>query len=373
MPIRAAFTALALLLAAPAAAQSFAVSGTDGATLTATPTASFEAPWAMATLPDGRMLVTEKPGNLILVSRDGQRLGAISGTPPARDDGQGGMGDVALHPDFASNGLIYLSPVEHDGARSGAVIYRGRLSLTDAGGSIADLTKIWQQTPKTRTTRHYSQRMAFGPDGYLYVTSGDRGEQDPSQAMDTNIGKVLRLNGDGTPAPGNPYADRGGVAEQFWSIGHRNPLGLAFGPDGTLWSNEMGPRGGDELNRIRGGGNYGWPLVSEGRRYSGIPIPDHKTRPNLDAPEVAWVPSVSPAGLVIYDGAMFPDWRGDALMGGLSGQAIVRVDIDGRDVAEAARYTWGERVREVEQASDGALWALEDGYGGRLVRLTPGG
>ncbi|MEM9798385.1 MAG: PQQ-dependent sugar dehydrogenase [Pseudomonadota bacterium] len=374
MPLRHLIPVLFLTACLPAAAQdSFAVTGTDGTALTAQPTDTFDAAWAMATLPDGRMLVTEKEGNLVLVSAEGARLGLIDGTPPAQDSGQGGMGDVILHPDFAQNGLIYMSPVEWEGGRSGAVIYRARLDLTETGGTLSDLQRIWQQVPKGETTRHYSQRMAFGPDGLLYVTSGDRGLQTPSQDMGTNMGKILRLNDDGSPAAGNPFAADGGVAAEFWTTGHRNPLGLAFASDGTLWSHEMGPRGGDELNRIEAGSNYGWPVVSDGDNYSGVVIPDHDTTEQFTDPAISWNPVISPSGLVMYDGDLFSDWRGQAVMGGLSSQAVIRVAPGAGGAQEVARYSWGERIREVEQAPDGAIWALEDGYGGRLIRLTPAG
>jgi glucose/arabinose dehydrogenase len=375
MPSRAAASllAVALLAAMPAGAQPFRVTGTDGAVLTATPTDTFEAGWAIATLPDGRMLVTEKDGVLVLVSAEGRRLGTIDGVPPARDDGQGGLGDVILHPDFARNGLIYLSPVEYDGGASGAVVYRARLDLTGTGGSLSDLMRIWEQTPKVSGTRHYSQRMAFGPGDLLYVTSGDRGQGTPSQDRNNTIGTIVRLHDDGSPADGNPFEGETAVTSEIWTYGHRNPLGLAFASDGTLWSHEMGPRGGDELNVIRRGENYGWPAVSDGRRYSGLPIPDHASDDGFAEPATSWVPSISPSGLVIYDGDAFSGWRGDALMGGLSSQALIRVDLQGGEAREAARYSWGERLREVEQAPDGALWVLEDGYGGRLIRLTPGG
>jgi glucose/arabinose dehydrogenase len=375
MPFRPFPLALAaLLLAAQGAqAQSFRVTGTDGTEIVATPTASFDAGWAIAALPDGRMLVTEKDGALVLVSNQGRRLGEISGTPPARDSGQGGLGDVVLHPDFERNGLIYLSPVEWEGGRSGAVVYRARLELGQDGGRLTDLERIWAQQPKVDGTRHYSQRMAFGPDGYLYVTSGDRGLQDPAQDPSNTIGTIVRLEDDGTPAPNNPFAGGGPSTPEIWTYGHRNPLGLAFASDGTLWSHEMGPRGGDELNVIRRGQNYGWPAVSDGRNYSGIGIPDHGEGDGFAVPATSWVPSISPSGLVIYEGGAFPDWRGDALMGGLSSQALIRVDLQGESAQEAARYSWGERVREVEQTPDGTLWVLEDGAEGRLLRLSPAG
>lgn len=356
--------------AVPATAQErFVVTGSDGSRLIATPTDTFDSGWAIATLPDGRMLVTEKDGALVLVSAQGRRLGVIEGTPPARDDGQGGLGDVALHPEFASNGLVYLSPVEWRGRASGAVIWRGRLELGETAGKLHDLERIWEQVPFHSGRGHYSQRLAFGPDGYLYVTSGDRQLLDPAQDRTNTLGTILRLTDAGQPAPGNPFAAEGGVSAQIWTWGHRNPLGLAFAPDGTLWSHEMGPRHGDELNRIERGMNYGWPLVSMGQHYSGQDIPDHAPGDGFAPPQVHWVPAISPAGLVIYRGALFNGWQGDAVTGGLSSRAMVRVST--RGAGEIARWSWDARIREVEEAPDGALWVLEDGPDGRLIRLEP--
>jgi len=356
----------------PASAQeSFVVTGSEGTRLAAEAVATFSSPWAMTFLPDGRMLVTEKGGSLVLASPEGRPLGTVEGVPRTAVVGQGGLGDVVLHPDFADNGLVYLSHVEEGQGGYGGVIVRGRLTLEEAGGRLEDVERIWTQTPKESGGRHFAFRMAFGPDGMLFITSGDRGEQTPAQDMTGNLGKILRLSPDGSLPEDNPWAGEGGVAAEFWSIGHRNPLGIDFAPDGTLWSNEMGPRGGDELNLVERGENYGWPEVSEGVHYSFLPIPDHDTREDFVPPVAAWVPSISPAGLVIYDGALFPQWRGDAVMGALSGRALVVASLAEDDFEGEERFEWGARVREVEEGPDGALWVLEDGDGGRLIRLVP--
>ena len=377
--MRLAILAAAFLATtAPALAQQtggtpFGVDGSEGTKLTATPHASFQNPWAMTFLPDGRALVTEKGGKLILVDASGERAGEIDGVPEVHVAGQGGLGDVVLHPDYESNGIVYLSHVEREDGLSGAVVVRGTLELGEDGGALTDVERVWQQEPKVSGNGHFSHRIAFAPDGTMFVTSGDRQKMIPSQELTGNLGKLVRLTPEGAPAEGNPFAGEGGVAAQFWTIGHRNPLGIAFDAEGRLWTHEMGPRGGDEVNLIEEGSNYGWPLASDGRHYSGAPIPDHAEKPEFNAPEASWVPSISPAGMVIYDGDVFADWTGDAIIGGLSSQAVIRVDLDGETAREAERYSWDTRIREIEQGPDGAIWVLEDGEGGRLVKLTPGG
>lgn len=330
--------------------------------------ATFDEPWAMSFLPDGRMLVTEKAGNLFLVSADGEKQ-AISGVPAVDYGGQGGFGEVTPHPDFADNNLIYFSYVEagEDDTR-GAVAARGTLDLDTL--ELTNVETIWTQIPKTTGRGHYGHRLLFGPEGYLWVSSGDRQKFDPSQDMDGNLGKILRLNHDGSPAADNPFSERGGVTAEIWSLGHRNPLGIDFDLQGRLWNSEMGPRGGDELNLVVKGGNYGYPIVSNGRHYSGKDIPDHDTRPEFNAPAVWWTPVISPGNLLFYSGSEFPSWRGNALLPGLSSEALIRVEIDGDKAREVERYEMGKRIRSVEQGPDGALWLLEDKSGGRLLKLT---
>jgi len=333
--------------------------------------AEFEQPWAMTLLPDGRLLVTEKKGALKL-HEIGGRTGNVSGVPQVAYGGQGGLGDIALHPDFARNGLVYLSYAEagNDGT-SGAAVVRAELSLdNNGGGALSDVNVIWRQTPKVKGDGHYGHRIAFGPDGHLWISSGERQKFDPAQDMQANLGKILRLREDGSVPADNPFASKGGVSAQVWSLGHRNPLGIAFDASGQLWSVEMGPRGGDELNLVTRGTNYGYPVVSNGDHYDGRTIPDHDTRPEFKPPALWWTPVISPSSLIIYTGSEFPDWRGDALIGGLSGKVLVRVEFDGEKAREAERYDMGERIREVEQGPDGAIWLLEDGVSGRLLKLT---
>jgi glucose/arabinose dehydrogenase len=225
--------------------------------------------------------------------------------------------------------------------------------------------------PKVTGRGHYGHRITFSPDGNLFVSSGERQKFDPAQDMQGNLGKILRLNDDGSVPDDNPFADKGGVTAQVWTLGHRNPLGLAFDAGGRLWNHEMGPQHGDELNLVIRGQNYGYPIVSNGDHYGGKVIPDHDTRPEFAAPKTYWVPSIAPAGFIIYTADLFTDWKGNGLIGGLVSQSLIRVEFDGDKAREAERYAMGKRIREVEQGPDGAIWLLEDEKGGRLLKLTP--
>jgi aldose sugar dehydrogenase len=361
--------AMAVAVSSPALAQSLPFNVTE--------IADFDVPWALQFLPDGRMLVTEQRGALKLYTPGGSSM-AIRGVPQVSYGGQGGFSDLVLHPDFASNGLVYFSYAEAgEGDTRGAAVARAKLVLDANGGELTNVQVIWRQSPKVDGGGHFSHRIAFGG-GYLWLTSGDRQKFDPAQDLNTNLGKVLRLNEDGSVPRDNPFADRGGVTAQVWSLGHRNLLGLAFDAQGRLWEVEMGPMGGDELNQVRRGANYGYPIVSNGDHYDGKVIPDHDTRPDFAAPAVWWNPVISPSSLMFYDGTEFPQWRGDAFIGGLSSQSIVRIEFDGDRAREAERYNMGMRVRAIEQGPDGALWILEDeregrGGQGRLFKLTARG
>jgi glucose/arabinose dehydrogenase len=348
------------------------------------PVAEFDEPWAMAFLPDGRMLVTEKKGNLLIVTREGDKSSPVGGVPDVDYGGQGGLGDVALHPNFADNHLVYLSYAEGGaGDTRGAAVARGVLGKSGGDDVLSDVEVIWRQYPKVLGHGHYGHRLLFDEEGYLWISSGDRQKFTPAQDMQSSIGKILRLHDDGSTPDDNPFvdylsqhalADDVGVYGQIWSLGHRNPLGMAFDLDGRLWEIEMGPAGGDELNLIRRSANYGYPVVSNGDHYDGREIPDHDTRPEFEAPAVTWNPVISPGNLIVYGGRLFSGWRGDALAAGMSSQAIVRIELDGERAREAERYAMGARIRSVEEGPDGALWVLEDergGSGGRLLRLTP--
>lgn len=335
----------------------------------------YREPWALEFLPDGRLLISEMGGSLRLRAADGT-LGLITGLPEVDHGGQGGFGDIVLHPDFAENNLLYFSYVEAgQGDTRGAVVARAELVLSGNGGELRNTEILWRQDPKVPGQGHYSHRIAFGPDGYLWISSGERQKFDPAQDMNANLGKVIRLDDDGSVPRDNPFYDRGGVTAQIWSLGHRNLLGLAFDASGQLWDVEMGPMGGDELNRVLRGANYGYPIVSNGDHYDGTPIPDHDTRPEFEAPAVWWNPVISPSSLIFYSGDEFPAWQGDAFIGGLSSQSLVRIEFDGDSAREAQRFDMGRRIRAVEQGPDGAIWLLEDGREGRggngtLLKLT---
>ncbi len=350
-----------------------AIVAADSHPFDATPVAEFREPWAMTFMPDGRLIVTEKRGRLYVVTQDGEKSPYFDEVPNVDYRGQGGLGDVILHPDYENNGWVYLSYAEEGvGNTRGAAVARARLKMPDRGrGTLEDVEVIWRQNPKVTDDGHYGHRMVFDKDGYLYITSGERQKFEPAQHMTGNLGKIVRLYDDGRVPEDNPFYDEGDVTAQIWSLGHRNLLGIAFDGDGRLWNHEMGPLHGDELNLVKKGANYGYPIVSNGDHYRGEPIPDHDTRPEFETPKISWTPTIAPAGLVFYSGAMFPQWQGSALIGGLASRAIIRVEFNGDSAREAARYDMGNRIREVEQGPDGAVWVLEDGDQGRLLKLTP--
>lgn len=330
--------------------------------------------WAMAFEPGtGNIVLTEKRGGFKLITPDGT-ISDIAGAPEVAFGGQGGLGDVVFAPDYATSKAIYLSWAQADeGAARRAVVGKGTFACTDGKCAVDGLEVIWRQEPAINSFGHFSHRIAFSPDGkYLFVTSGDRMQGDPAQDISNNLGTVVRLNPDGSPAGGNPFADKGGVSAQIWSYGHRNLLGLAFDSEGRLWDIEHGPRGGDEINLVEPGKNYGWPVVSDGDNYNGDPIPRHATRTDFALPAISWNPVISPGDMIFYSGEMFPQFRGEALIAAMgSVQSIVRVDFDGTTPREVGRIKFGNRLREIEQAPDGALWVLEDRGEGRLLRLTP--
>jgi glucose/arabinose dehydrogenase len=371
---------------------------------TMTQVATFNLPWRIAFLPDGRMLITEKVGPVWLVTQKGEKT-PIANVPAVLARGQGGMLGVYLSPKYATDHNIYLTYSEPGEGGSSLALARARLALTADAASLEGLEVIWRQMPKGGGGQ-FGAAVAFSPDGqYLFLTVGDRQRMTPAQDPDQAIGKILRLTLDGKPAPGNPNAGKTGaqsvpliapprdtelaktapvVSEytfptpnlapsEIWATGVRTPYGLAFGPDGRLWELEHGPRGGDELNLIEPGKNYGWPLVSYAPNYNGVPIPSPDTRPDLAKPVIYWTPVIAPGNFVFYKGAMFPQWNGSALIGGMQTRTISRVTFDGKGGATAAER-WSVvpiRVRDVAVASDGAVWIIDDANPGGLYRLTP--
>ena len=366
---------------------------------------TFNTPWAMAFLPGGGSvaLVTEKAGRIWLVDVTMGRKQEVSGAPKVVFAGQGGLLDVALSPGFTRNALIYLTyaePSENGG--SGLAMARARLVRDRAGARLEGLQRLWHD-PAGGSGGQFGAIIAFAPDGRsLFLSTGERQRFTPAQDPSQPLGKILHLTLDGKPAPGNPFAGRTGAATvkvtdpprdtgaaknaparrvtwpgpnltpaETWTTGHRNPYGLVFAPDGRLWEHEMGPKGGDELNLIVPGRNYGWPNASNGDNYDGLDIPDHRPGDGYEPPKVWWNPSVSPAGMIIYTGDLFPQWKGDALLGALSGEAFIHVRIRGDRASKADQWDMGHRIREVAQGPRGEVYLLEDGPGARLLRLTP--
>jgi len=336
---------------------------------------TFDEGWAIALEPGtGTVFVTERPGTAKFLRADGT-VGAVTGMPQVAYGGQGGLGDFAFAPDYETSRSVYLSWAEEGEERTrGAAVGRGTLACDETSCAVEGLEVIWRQAPKVTGAGHYSHKLAFSPDGqYLYVSSGDRQKGDPAQDTSNNLGSVVRLQLDGRPAFGNPFTGVANASNDIWSYGHRNLLGLQFDAEGRLWDLEHGPRGGDEINLVQMGHNYGWPVVSNGINYNGDDIPDHATHPEFDSPAISWNPVIGPGDFLFYRGELFPEWKGQALIAALSVQALVRVRIEGEDGIEMERIDFGKRLRDIAEAADGSLWVIEDGKGGRLLHLTPRG
>lgn len=334
--------------------------------------ATFNEPWAMIELPNNELLITERKGKLKLFNPQNNKTTEVKGIPKVAYGGQGGLGDIALHPNFEKNNQIYISYAESGDGGYGAVVIRGELDLANSNHpQIKNIQTIWKQVPKVSGQGHYSHRILFGKDGKLWISSGERQKFDPAQDMKSNLGKILRLNDDGTSAEGNPFNKQGEIAQQVWSLGHRNPLGIAFDHQGQLWDIEMGPKGGDELNKVIKGENYGYPIVSNGDHYSGKDIPDHHTRPEFKAPELSWTPVISPSSMIFYNAELFPLWKNKALIGGLSSESIVVVDTEKQPAIEIQRLDMKQRIRDIKMAHDGGIWVIEDGKNAKLLKLMP--
>lgn len=370
-----------------------------------TTVATFEFPWRLAFLPDGRMLITEKVGPIWLVSQQGEKI-LVRHTPPVYWQGQNGMLGVFVSPHYATDHSIYLTYVEPGDYGGGLVLARAKLEIIfGKSARLENLQVLWRQMPKGKGGQAGGQ-VAFSPDGrYLFLTVGDRMRFTPAQDPNQPEGKILRLTLDGKPAPGNPNFGKTGAATiplidpprdteaaktakvistytfpgpnltpaETWTTGHRTPYGLAFSPTGELWEVEHGPRGGDELNLIEKGKNYGWPLVSYGKNYDGVPIPNPDTRPDLTKPVLYWAPVIAPGNLMFYTGTQtFPQWNGSGFIGGMGTRTLNRIAFDGHGGAKAAeRWDVGHRIRDVEESPDGSLWMLEDANPGALIHVTP--
>nr|WP_181409762.1 PQQ-dependent sugar dehydrogenase [Martelella alba] len=332
-----------------------------------------DSPWGMDQLPDGRYLVTERPGNLVIVSMDGAVSAPVSGMPAVAYGGQGGLLDVVVRDDFDATRRVWWSYAEpREGGTNATAVATGTLSADDT--AMENVAVIFRQQPAWNSSAHFGSRLVFDRDGMLFVTTGERSKPAPrqlAQDVSTDLGKVIRIDPDGGPAAGNP-AIAGGRPE-IWSYGHRNLQSAALGPNGRLWTVEHGPRGGDELNHPEAGRNYGWPVITYGINYNGQPIGEGLTQQNgMEQPVYYWDPVIAPSGMAFYDGDVFPDWRGSVLIGGLAGQALVRLTLDGDRVTGEARYLQGmARIRDVDVARDGTVMVLTDGAGGALMQLTP--
>lgn len=379
---------LASLLVALSIQQSVPV---NGGSIRVERLANLEFPWSMCFLPDGALLISEKPGRL-RIYRDGALGQPINGVPKVVYKGQGGLEGITRDPKFATNHLLYLYFVEADpsGRRNpndpwdkrlgqeskdddnllkGGAVARARLD----GNTLSNVKVIWRQTPKKLGRGHFGGRLVFAPDGTLFITSGERQRFTPAQDMNSNLGKIVRINTDGTIPKNNPFVTKRNARSDIWSLGHRNPLGAAINPStGQLWVNEMGPWGGDELNISLPGKNFGWPVVSSGQHYNGDSIADPDTHPQFQRSQVFWNPVISPSGMIFYTGKLFPKWQGNVFIGGLSSQSLVRIRIEGNIVREEERIVLHKRIRDVCQAPDGSIYLLTDEENGELLRLTPG-
>jgi aldose sugar dehydrogenase len=372
---RAAIAALAVfvligLRVSPAATQEF--TSEDGPIRVVTVAEGLEHPWGLAFLPDGRMLVTERPGRLRIVGTDGTLSAPLAGVPAVFAEGQGGLLDVALDPHFAQNQLVYLSYAEAEGDVAGTAVARGRLG----DGRLEDVEVIFRQRPKVQGPNHWGSRLVFMPDGTLFVTLGERYQKERAQRLNETLGKLVRINPDGTIPADNPFVGRADALPEIWSLGHRNVQGAALNPaTQRLWTIEHGARGGDEINIPEAGKNYGWPIITYGRDYSGEKIGEGTAKAGLEQPIYYWDPSIAPSGATFYTGDKFPKWRGNLFVGALASQLLVRLELDGARVTHEERLLedLGERIRDVRTGPDGFLYLLTDNTDGRLLRIEPSG
>lgn len=371
MIFRALITASAILFAGSATAQTFDTE--KGKINVATVASGLSQPWGIDFLPDGRMIVTEKPGQLRIVSAEGKISAPIKGVPSVDDSGQGGLLDVTLHPDFAANRKVFLSFSEAGAGGTSTAMASGILSAD--GTTLENVKTLFSQRPKVRGGRHFGSRVVFAPDGNVFLTTGDRGARHNAQKLGGHIGKVIRLTPDGKVPTDNPYVAKSGALPEIWSYGHRNIQGAAIHPaTGKLWTIEHGPRGGDEINIPAAGVNHGWPVVTHGIEYSGGTIGDGlKNKPGMADPVYTWTPVIAPGGMTFYAGDLFPAWNGNLLIGGLRAGALVRLELDGDKVVREERMLRqvGDRIRDVAIGPKGAVYVITDSGDGKILRITP--
>jgi len=326
-------------------------------------------PWGIAQLPDERLVITERSGELRVLNSNGTLSDPIEGVPEVFDTGQGGLLDVSLDPDFPNNQMIYLSFAE-PGEDNTASTALGRGKMVD--NRIEDFEVIFRQEPKVAGPNHFGGRIVFTPEGQIFLTLGERFKFEPAQNLDNHLGTIVRINSDGSVPEDNPFMSQSDAEDEIWSYGHRNIQSAAIDPaTNKLWVAEMGPMGGDELNQPAAGNNYGWPVVSWGNDYDGASIPDPTTRPEFADAVIHWTPTISPSGMIFYTGEMYPEWQGTALIGGLTASGIVRVQINGEQAEEVERIPLVARVRDIEQAADGSIYVITDEKNGKLLHLTP--
>ena len=335
-----------------------------------------EHPWSLQFLPDGRYLVTERPGRIRVVGKDGKLSEPVSGVPEVVQEGQAGLLDILLAPDFATSGLIYFSFSEpRDGGTNGTAVARGKLTLSDAGGALSDLAVIFRQQPSIASSAHFGSRLVWAKDGTLFITLGERySQRNSAQDLSTDLGKIVRIDADGSIPKDNPFVGQSGKRPEIWSYGHRNPQGAALNPaTGELWETEHAAHGGDELNIPRAGRNYGWPVITWGNDYNGSKIGEGTSKPGMEQPLYYWNPSIGTSGLAFYTGDLFPQWKGNVLAGGLAKTVLQRLVMDGETVVaeEHLLVDRGERIRDVRVAPDGSVFVLTDEEDGKVLRLAP--
>jgi glucose/arabinose dehydrogenase len=371
MTFRPLLAALALVVATPVSAQTFDTA--KGRISVNAVVTGLDQPWGIDFLPDGRMIVTEKSGQLRTITAEGKVSLPIKGVPRVDDSGQGGLLDVTLHPDFASNRLVFLSYSEAGRGGTSTAMASGR--LTSDGAALENVKILFSQRPKLRGGRHFGSRVVFAPDGNVFLTTGDRGARHNAQKLSGHIGKVIRLTPEGGIPADNPFIGKPGALPEIWSYGHRNIQGAAIHPEtGKLWTIEHGPRGGDEINIPAAGVNHGWPVVTHGIEYSGGTIGDGlKTKPGMADPIHIWTPVIAPGGMTFYSGNLFPAWKGNLLIGGLRAGALVRLELEGDTVVREERLLRqiGDRIRDVAVGPDGAVYAITDSGDGKILRITP--